>query len=95
MLRDHAHGHGWPSGSQRFHLAEMGRSQAALLELAVTSSPVSGCSKQSMPVQARVVLLGHGADELCAGYGRHRTRFRAEVGFPLAPSAGCSATVAL
>ncbi len=26
---------------------------------------------------ARVVLLGHGADEQCAGYGRHRTRFRA------------------
>ena len=26
--------------------------------------------------RARVVLLGHGADELCAGYGRHRTRFR-------------------
>ncbi|CAK0764618.1 hypothetical protein CVIRNUC_003176 [Coccomyxa viridis] len=25
---------------------------------------------------ARVVLLGHGADELCAGYGRHRTTFR-------------------
>ena len=23
---------------------------------------------------ARVVLLGHGADEQCAGYGRHRTR---------------------
>ena len=26
---------------------------------------------------ARVVLLGHGADELFGGYGRHRTRFRA------------------
>ncbi|KAK9816929.1 hypothetical protein WJX72_007151 [[Myrmecia] bisecta] len=25
---------------------------------------------------ARVVLLGHGADEQCAGYGRHRTHFR-------------------
>jgi asparagine synthetase B (glutamine-hydrolysing) len=23
-----------------------------------------------------VVLLGHGADEQCGGYGRHRTRFR-------------------
>lgn len=23
---------------------------------------------------ARVLLLGHGADEQCAGYGRHRTR---------------------
>ncbi len=29
--------------------------------------------------RARVVLLGHGADELCAGYGRHRTRFRSHV----------------
>jgi asparagine synthetase B (glutamine-hydrolysing) len=27
--------------------------------------------------EARVVLLGHGADELFAGYGRHRTRYRA------------------
>mmetsp|Transcript_29082 Transcript_29082/g.86108 ORF Transcript_29082/g.86108 Transcript_29082/m.86108 type:complete len:693 (-) Transcript_29082:89-2167(-) len=26
---------------------------------------------------ARIVLLGHGADEQCAGYGRHRTSFRA------------------
>lgn len=24
---------------------------------------------------ARVVMLGHGADEQCAGYGRHRTRW--------------------
>ena len=29
--------------------------------------------------RSRVVLLGHGADELCAGYGRHRTRFRSHV----------------
>lgn len=28
---------------------------------------------------ARVVLLGHGADEQHAGYGRHRTSFRTEV----------------
>jgi asparagine synthetase B (glutamine-hydrolysing) len=27
--------------------------------------------------EARVVLLGHGADELFGGYGRHRTRFAA------------------
>lgn len=27
--------------------------------------------------KARVVLLGHGADELFGGYGRHRTAFRA------------------
>ena len=26
--------------------------------------------------QARVVLLGHGADEIFAGYGRHRTAFK-------------------
>ncbi len=25
---------------------------------------------------ARVVLMGHGADELCGGYGRHRSQFR-------------------
>ena len=29
--------------------------------------------------QAKVVLLGQGADEQCAGYGRHRTRFREAV----------------
>ena len=29
--------------------------------------------------KARVVLLGHGADELCGGYGRHRTAFRHQV----------------
>ncbi len=30
---------------------------------------------------ARVALLGHGADEQCGGYGRHRTTFRREVRF--------------
>ena len=29
--------------------------------------------------RARVVLLGNGADELCGGYGRHRTAFRHQV----------------
>jgi hypothetical protein len=29
---------------------------------------------------ARVVLLGHGADEQCAGYGRHRTRWVWQAG---------------
>ncbi len=28
---------------------------------------------------ARVALLGHGADEQCGGYGRHRTTFRHKV----------------
>lgn len=28
---------------------------------------------------ARVALLGHGADEQCGGYGRHRTTFRRAV----------------
>ena len=28
---------------------------------------------------ARVALLGHGADEQCGGYGRHRTTFRHQV----------------
>lgn len=28
---------------------------------------------------ARIALLGHGADEQCGGYGRHRTTFRHKV----------------
>ena len=28
---------------------------------------------------AKVVLVGHGADEQCAGYGRHRTKFRQQA----------------
>lgn len=32
---------------------------------------------------ARVVLLGHGADEQCAGYGRHRTKYNSEGGLGL------------
>ena len=28
---------------------------------------------------ARIVLVGHGADEQCAAYGRHRSRFRTNV----------------
>jgi asparagine synthetase B (glutamine-hydrolysing) len=37
----------------------------------------SGKAPQRYRSAARVVLLGHGADELFAGYSRHRTRFRA------------------
>lgn len=28
--------------------------------------------------KARIVLVGSGADEQCAGYGRHRTKYRRE-----------------
>ncbi|KAL6765873.1 asparagine synthase-domain-containing protein [Haematococcus lacustris] len=38
-------------------------------------------SGQAYTSPARVVLLGHGADEQCGGYGRHRTRF-ATAGWP-------------
>ena len=39
---------------------------------------------------ARVVLLGHGADEQHAGYGRHRTSFRNHVSpYCLPPCAPC------
>ena len=31
---------------------------------------------QSYTSAARVILCGHGADEQCGGYGRHRTKFR-------------------
>ena len=34
----------------------------------------SGAEETAYCSPARVVLLGHGADEQCAGYGRHRTR---------------------
>ena len=34
----------------------------------------SGAEEAAYCSPARVVLLGHGADEQCAGYGRHRTR---------------------
>jgi asparagine synthetase B (glutamine-hydrolysing) len=45
-----------------------------------SSCKCSQSSQSSVPYRycsaARVVLLGHGADEQCGGYGRHRTRFR-------------------
>ena len=36
-------------------------------------------SWQEYQSAARIVLVGHGADEQCAGYGRHRTKFRQNV----------------
>jgi hypothetical protein len=67
----------------------------SLSELAVADQGPQGQQQQQQQVlrcqdavpgsryrsAARVVLLGHGADEQCAGYGRHRTRFR-EAGWP-------------
>jgi hypothetical protein len=41
-----------------------------------TSAPGAECSPKLYTSQARVVLLGHGADEVFGGYGRHRTAFR-------------------
>jgi len=39
---------------------------------------VEGCcpaASREVRSAARVLLLGHGADEQCAGYGRHQTKF--------------------
>ena len=50
---------------------------------------------------ARVVLLGHGADEQHAGYGRHRTSFRNQVSLAEQPGSvacdigGCMLALAL
>jgi asparagine synthetase B (glutamine-hydrolysing) len=35
---------------------------------------------------ARMVLVGHGADEQCAGYGRHRTKSKRTVSAFLNPN---------
>lgn len=65
-------------------LQEGAQPPAVLQEFASSSSgsgrEPSGNAATSAPLRcrsvARVVLLGHGADELCGGYGRHRTAFR-------------------
>lgn len=48
------------------------------------------CSDQVYTSAARIVLVGHGADEQCAGYGRHRTKFRQQVAFQSAERAEAS-----
>lgn len=50
------------------------------------------CSQRWYRSAARVVLLGHGADEQHAGYGRHRTSFRNQVRLSSRP---CSTSVVL
>ncbi|KAL2905397.1 Asparagine synthetase domain-containing protein 1 [Bienertia sinuspersici] len=35
-----------------------------------------GCQRFNYKSEARILLVGSGADEQCAGYGRHRTKFR-------------------
>ena len=59
---------------------------------AAVAAAASGGDDSDVVSQARVVLLGHGADEVFGGYGRHRTRFR-EAGWGglqvLRPLAAC------
>ncbi|KAJ9510727.1 hypothetical protein QJQ45_027646 [Haematococcus lacustris] len=52
-----------------------------LIEVEASLEEVDQHSGQAYTSPARVVLLGHGADEQCGGYGRHRTRF-ATAGWP-------------
>ncbi|KMZ76542.1 Asparagine synthetase domain-containing protein, partial [Zostera marina] len=37
----------------------------------------SGCCSYKYKSDARILLVGSGADEQCAGYGRHRTKYKA------------------
>ncbi|KFM26828.1 Asparagine synthetase domain-containing protein 1 [Auxenochlorella protothecoides] len=45
-------------------------------EAGIEGVAVEEAGGQEYTSAARVVLMGHGADELCGGYGRHRTKFR-------------------
>lgn len=43
----------------------------------VMSSAEGGlCQRVKYKSEARILLVGSGADEQCAGYGRHRTKYR-------------------
>ncbi|CAH9115028.1 unnamed protein product [Cuscuta europaea] len=42
----------------------------------MNSSNVEMCERVKYKSEARILLVGSGADEQCAGYGRHRTKFR-------------------
>ena len=70
------------------NLAEPGFSQQHQQDTAAPASSTGGhavqcevgtASYERYKSAARVVLLGHGADEQHAGYGRHRTSFRNQV----------------
>ncbi|MQL72891.1 hypothetical protein Taro_005267 [Colocasia esculenta] len=41
-----------------------------------TCNPVEGSHRYKYKSTARILLVGSGADEQCAGYGRHRTKYR-------------------
>ncbi|XP_021756673.1 asparagine synthetase domain-containing protein 1-like isoform X2 [Chenopodium quinoa] len=41
-----------------------------------TSAPHEGYQRFRYKSEARILLVGSGADEQCAGYGRHRTKYR-------------------
>ncbi len=62
----------WPQAPQHCH-------QGCAGSHALDSTAAVQASGHSVTSAARVALLGHGADELHAGYGRHRSRFRTEV----------------
>jgi len=75
------------AGSGRLHLPQAQQQQQPPIDRPSTSCNVTTAnhvdatrrrSYEGMAYrsEARVVFLGHGADEQCAGYGRHRTRFR-------------------
>ncbi len=61
-----------PAAAQQYRCSSSSSSSSCSGE---GSGAADGAPKRCRSA-ARVVLLGHGADELCGGYGRHRTAFR-------------------